>query len=76
MPDSDEVTYYTKDQVGEHNAPDDCWVSMHGKVLDLSALLTNNRGPLGELEFGASAGLGGRAEGALPLSALPFTIYR
>ena len=53
----EDTTYYTKEQVGEHNAADDCWVSMHGKVLDLSALLTNNRGPLGKFLGGARKGL-------------------
>jgi len=30
------MSEYTRDQVAEHSAPDDCWVILDGDVLDLS----------------------------------------
>lgn len=42
------VKYYTNEEVAMHNCADDCWVSIHGDVYDISSLLTNNRGNLAQ----------------------------
>lgn len=33
-------------QVAAHSSPDDCWVSFHGSVYDLTKLISENEGPL------------------------------
>ena len=33
-------------QVAVHSSPDDCWVSFHGSVYDLTKLISGNEGPL------------------------------
>ena len=38
--------FYTPEEVATHNSATDCWVSIFHQVLDLSPLLTANRGPL------------------------------
>ena len=38
--------FYTPEEVATHNSGNDCWVSIFHKVLDLSPLITANRGPL------------------------------
>lgn len=37
-------TYILPSQVAKHNGENDCWVSFHGKVCDLTQLLAQNRG--------------------------------
>ena len=38
--------YYTPDEVAQHNSGKDCWVSIFGRVFDLTDLIAKNRGPL------------------------------
>ena len=33
-------------QVAAHSAPDDCWVSFHGDIYDITKLISENEGPL------------------------------
>ena len=33
-------------QVAAHSSPDDCWVSFHGRVYDITKLVADNEGPL------------------------------
>mmetsp|Transcript_44255 Transcript_44255/g.114988 ORF Transcript_44255/g.114988 Transcript_44255/m.114988 type:complete len:102 (+) Transcript_44255:224-529(+) len=42
------MKYYTAEQVAVHNDASDCWVSLLGKVFDLTKLLNDNKGPLAE----------------------------
>ena len=49
MPEEEkDLPYFTKRQVGDHNAADDCWISLNGKVLDLTSLIVANRGSLAQ----------------------------
>ncbi len=48
--------YFTSEEVALHNSADDCWVSIHGNVLDLSSFLSQNRGPLAQPIIDASGG--------------------
>ena len=48
--------YFTSEEVSLHNSADDCWVSIHGSVLDLSSFLSANRGPLAQPIVDASGG--------------------
>lgn len=38
--------FYTPDEVRAHNTAKDCWVSIHGRVFDLTEVIAENRGPL------------------------------
>jgi len=38
--------YYTPHEVSQHSTPDDCWVSLLGKVLNLTPLIKANEGAL------------------------------
>jgi len=38
--------YYAPVEVAAHSSPDDCWVSFHGSVYNLTELIKNNEGPL------------------------------
>ena len=38
--------WYTPAEVRLHNCAADCWVSVFGKVYDLTPLLAGNKGPL------------------------------
>eukprot|EP00755_Sulcionema_specki_P029631 Sspe_Gene.92560::Locus_65017_Transcript_3_3_Confidence_0.500_Length_1320::g.92560::m.92560 len=40
--------YLTPNEVRQHNTEDDAWVSIHGKVLDLTPLIAEYRGSLTE----------------------------
>ena len=40
------MVYYTPSEVAKHNTLEDCWLIVSGRVLDLSPLLTKNRGSL------------------------------
>ena len=40
--------YYTPNEVSMHNIAEDCWVSIFGKVYDLSAFLSKHEGPLAQ----------------------------
>ena len=40
--------YYTPNEVSMHNIAEDCWVSIFGKVYDLSPFLSANEGPLAQ----------------------------
>jgi hypothetical protein len=40
--------YLHSNEVALHNSADDCYVSIHGSVLDLTEFLANNRGPLAQ----------------------------
>jgi cytochrome b involved in lipid metabolism len=40
--------YYTPEDIADHNCAKDCWVSSGHKVLDLTKLIADNRGPLAE----------------------------
>ncbi|CAM9416407.1 unnamed protein product [Discosporangium mesarthrocarpum] len=40
--------YYTPDDVALHNCAEDCWLSLFGKVLDISRLIMDNRGLLAD----------------------------
>ena len=33
-------------QVATHSSPDDCWISLHGNVYDITRLVAENQGPL------------------------------
>lgn len=39
---------YTASEVATHSTPSDCWVSLLGRVLDLTSLLADNPGPLAQ----------------------------
>jgi len=38
------LPYYSREEVAEHNVPNDCWVSFFGKVYDLTPLIEKHRG--------------------------------
>ena len=40
--------FYTPAEVALHNCAEDCWVSIFGKVYDLSDFLSTRRGPLAQ----------------------------
>ncbi|CAG9460560.1 unnamed protein product [Pedinophyceae sp. YPF-701] len=40
--------YYTPEEVARHNHPDDCWVSIRGRVLNVTRLVQLRDGPLAE----------------------------
>ena len=40
------MKYYTPTEVSQHNCLEDCWVTIHSRVLDLTDLLNENRGSL------------------------------
>lgn len=40
------LPYYSREEVAEHNVPNDCWVSFFGKVYDLTPLIEKHRGLL------------------------------
>lgn len=40
--------FYTPQEVASHNSADDAWVSMFGRVLDLTTLIAQNRGSLAQ----------------------------
>ena len=40
--------YYTPNEVALHNCMEDCWVSIFGKVYDLSNFLADRKGPLAQ----------------------------
>jgi len=40
------VKYYTPSEVAKHNDINDCWVSLLGKVFDLTQLIAENKGRL------------------------------
>lgn len=42
------LRYYLESEVAKHNLENDCWVSVFGKVLDLTTLLANNAGVLAQ----------------------------
>ena len=46
MPDISRPRYYTINDVASHNTQYDCWVSLFGKVLDITSLLKENEGIL------------------------------
>ncbi|GMI26364.1 hypothetical protein TrRE_jg13538 [Triparma retinervis] len=50
------VKYFHSTEVALHNSADDCWVSIHGSVLDLSEFLGANRGPLARPIIEAAGG--------------------
>lgn len=35
---------FTTEEVAQHNKPDDCWVTLHGKVYDVTAFLKEHPG--------------------------------
>ena len=41
-------SWYTPAEVSLHNCSNDCWVSVFGKVYELTELLASNKGPLGQ----------------------------
>ena len=43
---SKQRAWYTPAEISLHNCSSDCWVSVFGKVYDLSSLLEQNKGPL------------------------------
>uniref|UniRef100_A0A7S1TZ39 Cytochrome b5 domain-containing protein 1 n=1 Tax=Phaeomonas parva TaxID=124430 RepID=A0A7S1TZ39_9STRA len=40
--------YYTPEEMALHNCAEDCWVSVFGKVYDLTEFIAANRGPLAQ----------------------------
>ncbi|CAM9258527.1 unnamed protein product [Phaeothamnion confervicola] len=42
------LRFCTSEDVALHNSANDCWISCLGRVYDLSALITENRGPLAD----------------------------
>ncbi|KAG5177610.1 cytochrome b5 [Tribonema minus] len=42
------LRYFTPEDVAQHNCAEDCWVSAGHRVLDLTALIEEHRGPLAE----------------------------
>lgn len=42
------MKYYTDEDVSSHCFSDDCWVIIHNKVYNLTALLSKNRGNLAD----------------------------
>ena len=40
------VKFFHSSEIALHSSADDCWVCIHGNVLDLTEFLSNNRGPL------------------------------
>ena len=40
--------FYTPMEVSAHNSPNDCWVSFHFKVFDITKLIKDHQGPLVE----------------------------
>ncbi|OQR97386.1 cytochrome b5 [Thraustotheca clavata] len=38
--------YYTPEEVAMHKSPDDCWVIVFSRVLDVTSLIVENRGKL------------------------------
>ena len=40
--------YYTPAEVATHNKGKDCWVSIFGRVFELTDIIAKNRGPLTE----------------------------
>jgi len=45
-PGSTETFLHSFAQVAAHSSPDDCWVSFHGSVYDLTKLVSENEGPV------------------------------
>jgi len=35
---------FTKEQVAQHNKPDDCWIIVHNKVYDVTKFLSEHPG--------------------------------
>jgi hypothetical protein len=40
--------FYTPAELALHNCAEDCWVSINGNVIDLTAFIAKNRGPLAQ----------------------------
>lgn len=40
------MKYFTQEEVAFHNSSEDCWVSIFGKVYDITMLIDENRGAL------------------------------
>eukprot|EP00009_Paramoeba_aestuarina_P008934 CAMPEP_0201507274 /NCGR_PEP_ID=MMETSP0161_2-20130828/986_1 /ASSEMBLY_ACC=CAM_ASM_000251 /TAXON_ID=180227 /ORGANISM="Neoparamoeba aestuarina, Strain SoJaBio B1-5/56/2" /LENGTH=171 /DNA_ID=CAMNT_0047901591 /DNA_START=44 /DNA_END=559 /DNA_ORIENTATION=+ len=42
--DTDRVRIFTREEVAKHNTRDDCWIVLHGKVLNVSQWIWNHPG--------------------------------
>lgn len=38
------LPYYSREEILEHNLPTDCWVSIFGRVYDLTQLIREHKG--------------------------------